>query len=202
MRYNPRRYPQDLWTYQQGEWKGVELTCHIITLMRFRQRVERKVAKGNAGMWSVIHSFIKQSAVYKIVQCGSISLGYEAVMKREKTADTKTILLVEDEPQIRALVYDFLTSLGYNVIQAVDGQDALEKFKLNQQEISLVVTDIYMPRMDGISSCRIMSTIKPSIKVLYMSGYVSEQLPPDTCIIPKPFSPLDLLQAVQSLLGD
>ncbi|MBJ6751239.1 response regulator [Geomonas anaerohicana] len=124
-------------------------------------------------------------------------------MRQDEPACSTTILLVDDEAQLRAMLHDLLVRQGYNVIQAIDGQDALEKFKQNQQSISLVVTDIVMPRMDGISSYKIISTIDPSIKVLYMSGYVPERpLPEGVSILIKPFSPIDILQAIRSILGE
>ncbi len=101
------------------------------------------------------------------------------------------------------MLHNLLIGSGYNVIPAIDGQDALEKFKQNQQNISLVVTDIVMPRMDGISSYKIMRTINPSLNVIYMSGYVPERpLPEGVSILVKPFSPVDILQAIHLILGD
>jgi CheY-like chemotaxis protein len=124
-------------------------------------------------------------------------------MKLGKTAGGKTILLVDDEPQLRAMLHDLLIGCGYKVIQAIDGQDALEKFMQDPQVITLVVTDIVMPRMDGISSFKEMSKINPSVKVLYMSGYIPERpLPEGVHILIKPFSPLDLLEAIRKILGD
>ncbi|WP_224984490.1 response regulator [Geomonas agri] len=121
----------------------------------------------------------------------------------ESTEKVGKILLAEDEPQLRAMLHDLLISRGYEVIQAIDGHDALEKFKQDPQGISLVVTDIVMPRMDGISSFKEMTKIDPSVKVLYMSGYVPERpLPEGVNILIKPFSPLDILNAVNSLLAD
>ncbi|WP_162605105.1 response regulator [Geomonas oryzae] len=124
-------------------------------------------------------------------------------MRQETTAGRITILLVDDEPQLRSMLHNLLIGSGYNVIPAIDGQDALEKFKQNQQNISLVVTDIVMPRMDGISSYKIMRTINPSLNVIYMSGYVPERpLPEGVSILVKPFSPVDILQAIHLILGD
>ena len=112
------------------------------------------------------------------------------------------ILLVEDEQQIRSMLHDLLVNQGYNVIQAVDGVDALDKFKKDMHEIVLVISDIIMPRMDGISSCKIMSAINPSIKFLYISGCTSEQrLPDEAKVLAKPFSPLEFLGAVKSILA-
>ncbi|MBU5636951.1 response regulator [Geomonas sp. Red69] len=124
-------------------------------------------------------------------------------MRQGEPASEHTILLVDDEAQIRSMLHDLLVCHGYKVIQAADGLDALEKFKLNVQEIKLVVTDIVMPRLDGLSSIKIMRTITPSVKVLLMSGYASDQPAPDgVSLIPKPFTPADFLQAIRSSLGD
>ena len=124
-------------------------------------------------------------------------------MRQEKPTGGKTILLADDEPQIRSILYDLLINSGYNVIEAVDGLDALEKYKNNIQDIKLVITDIIMPRMDGISSYRIMNTITPSLKVIFISGYASDQTLPDGAnIFAKPFSPIDVLKAVNSILSN
>ncbi|GFO63632.1 response regulator [Geomonas paludis] len=124
-------------------------------------------------------------------------------MEEGEPSGGKTILLVDDEPQIRSMMFALLVNRGYKVIQAADGLDALEKFKVNPQEIDLVVTDIIMPRLDGLSSIKIMRTITPSIKVLLMSGYAAEQPPPDgVSFIMKPFFPADFLQAVCSTMGE
>ena len=113
------------------------------------------------------------------------------------------VLLVDDDELIRSMLYDLLVGQGYNVVQAADGIDAIEKFKNYMHEIVLVISDIIMPRMDGISSYKIMSSINPSLKVIYMSGYAPERpLPEGVNILTKPFSPLDILKAVQSLLSN
>jgi len=64
---------------------------------------------------------------------------------------SETILLVDDEKQLRDMLSDFLGSYGYNVIIAEDGQDAIEKFEQNIADIQLVIMDVVMPRKDGIS---------------------------------------------------
>jgi Response regulator containing CheY-like receiver, AAA-type ATPase, and DNA-binding domains len=154
-------------------------------------------------MWSTVYSFLTPILEYRPLAYRSLQLVKEVIMRQETTAGRITILLVDDEPQLRSMLHNLLIGSGYNVIPAIDGQDALEKFKQNQQNISLVVTDIVMPRMDGISSYKIMRTINPSLNVIYMSGYVPERpLPEGVSILVKPFSPVDILQAIHLILGD
>lgn len=113
------------------------------------------------------------------------------------------ILLVDNEEQIRSILSQLLVKQGYSVIQAVDGFDALEKFKHNMQEITLVISDIIMPRMDGISSCKIMISISPSLKVIFISGCAPEQpLPDGVSVLIKPFSHFEILEKIRSLLAD
>lgn len=113
------------------------------------------------------------------------------------------VLLVDDDELIRSMLYDLLVGQGYNVVQAADGIDAIEKFKNYMHEIVLVISDIIMPRMDGISSCKIMSSLSPSLKVVFISGYTSAHpLPDGVSVLAKPFSPLEILKTVQSLLSD
>ncbi|UPU37847.1 response regulator [Geomonas paludis] len=123
-------------------------------------------------------------------------------MIQGETAGGKTILLVDDEEQIRSMLCALLVRKGYQVIQAADDLDALEKFKLNLEAIDLVVTDVVMPRLDGLASIKIMRAITPCLKVLVMSGYALDQPPPDgVSLIPKPFTPACFLEAVRSTLG-
>ncbi|MBJ6751233.1 response regulator [Geomonas anaerohicana] len=112
----------------------------------------------------------------------------------------ETILLADDEPEIREVLRDLLISNGYEVITASNGQDALVKFIENTDAIELLVTDIVMPERDGISSYHEMKKFKPGIKVIYMTGF-HERIPPAVHALRKPFHPLQLLQLVRSVLG-
>jgi len=122
-------------------------------------------------------------------------------MESTNTTKCKTILVADDEPQIREMLYEYLTSQGYKVIQAIDGQDAVEKFSVNPHDVCLLITDVLMPRMDGFSSFEAMSKTKPSLKVLYMSGYLDHSHC-DINFIRKPFTPIQFLQEINGLLED
>lgn len=114
----------------------------------------------------------------------------------------ETILIVDDEKQLRDMLADFLTSYGYTVLLAVDGLDAVEKFKVNHPDIDLVLLDVVMPRKDGISCFREIRAIKPESKVVFMSGYRPDHLQAkeDFILIQKPFSPVEMIKAIRSVL--
>lgn len=115
---------------------------------------------------------------------------------------TETILIVDDEKQLRDMLCDFLSSYGYNVILAEDGLDALEKFKTHMPDVQLVVMDVVMPRKDGISCFKEMKSLQPGAKVIFMSGYRPDHLQTrdDIRLIQKPFSPVEMIKTIRSAL--
>jgi PAS domain S-box-containing protein len=85
-----------------------------------------------------------------------------------------TILVADDDASIRVLVEKTLTMFGYTVITAMDGNDALVKFKENKDRIDLVVMDIIMPEINGKDAFNEMRKIDPALKVVFISGYTSD----------------------------
>jgi len=85
----------------------------------------------------------------------------------------ETILLVDDENQIRQTIGDILQGLGYHVITAGNGQEGVEQFQAHRREIDLILSDIVMPVMDGEKMVRIIRTLDPSVGVIFMTGYDS-----------------------------
>jgi DNA-binding response OmpR family regulator len=120
---------------------------------------------------------------------------------------TITLLVVDDEPLVREFVTDALSLYGYRVLQAKHGVDALRVLKEESlSDISLVLTDITMPTMDGIELSKRIRECDPTAKMLFMSGYMdsdatveslAEQKEP---LLEKPFTPQELLQRVSGLL--
>jgi CheY-like chemotaxis protein len=86
------------------------------------------------------------------------------------------ILLAEDEPMLRIIAVEMLEDAGFEVFEAGDGIEALELLKANPQ-ISLLVSDIKMPRMDGYALVEAGLQFKPCLKVLLMTGYAQEPPP-------------------------
>ena len=113
----------------------------------------------------------------------------------------KTVLVVDDEADVRAFVRTVLARHGYEVLEAEDGLAALEVVQQLSGKIELLVTDVKMPRMDGITLGQKVSTGYPGIEVLYISAYVSES--PTRGVgrhfLPKPFRPDALVSCVRNL---
>ncbi len=83
----------------------------------------------------------------------------------------ETILVAEDEDIVRELISEYLQNRGYRVIEAEDGRQALEKFRMHQAEIGLVITDLTMPNMDGWETMAAMRELSPELYVILSSGH-------------------------------
>ena len=99
-----------------------------------------------------------------------------ATSEDDQKGGTETILVAEDHEGLRELVRQTLTSLGYSVILARDGRDAVRMFKANSEEIQLVVLDVVMPFLGGAEAHSQMCAIRPGLPVIFMSGYVAESV--------------------------
>lgn len=114
----------------------------------------------------------------------------------------RKLLVVDDDEMVRTCVTACLRAVGYEVIEAENGLDALEKYKSMGGEISLIIMDITMPKLDGIDAAKRIREINPSSKVILMSGS-SEKAPdeakPDAFLI-KPFRGKELYEAIQHIL--
>jgi len=80
-----------------------------------------------------------------------------------------TILLTDDEPDLREVVAETLAEAGYAVLTATDGYDAVRV--LSENWVNLLITDVTMPGIDGFELARQAKVMRPSIKVIYISGY-------------------------------
>jgi len=87
---------------------------------------------------------------------------------------TETILLVEDDATVREVGATLLEELGYRVLTARDGEEAVETFRAHRQEIAAVLSDIVMPKMGGIALVRALKEVDPQVRLLLMSGYSTE----------------------------
>ncbi|HSU17385.1 PAS domain S-box protein [Longimicrobium sp.] len=117
-----------------------------------------------------------------------------------------TVLLVEDEDSVRSLARRVLARAGYQVLEAPDGERALEVAGAHAGAIDLLLTDVVMPGGGGRKLADAMGRVRPATRVLYMSGYPGDAiaehgLAPEVDLLPKPFSPDTLLRRVASALG-
>jgi PAS domain S-box-containing protein len=119
---------------------------------------------------------------------------------------SETILVVEDEPHVRALVAQMLQAFGYTVLTAADPATALALSDRHPGPIDLLLTDVVMPEMSGPELCQRLKSRRPRTRVLYMSGYTDEALgrygvlEPGTFLLQKPFRIGELGQKVREVL--
>lgn len=129
-------------------------------------------------------------------------------MSMKKVDNPKTILLVDDEDMIWDVISEMLQDLGYNVILAGDGREAVQIYGGNIGKIDLVIMDMLMPDMGGKEAFYILRGLDPKVKVLISSGYVSEDQIQDVMkdcaagFLRKPYRMADLAKRIHSILND
>ena len=116
------------------------------------------------------------------------------------------ILLADDNPQVRAILVAILTRRNYLVDQAVDGIEALDILRESGSIVDLLITDIKMPRMDGLDLARAVAEMFPAMPVLFISGWAESIDVPEWrkarhAFLRKPFLPNVLMNSVEQLIG-
>jgi two-component system cell cycle sensor histidine kinase/response regulator CckA len=121
--------------------------------------------------------------------------------------DRKTILVVDDEPSNVVLTKEVLVQLGYRVLTAGNGQEAITVYLEHEQEIDLVILDLVMPGMGGGKTFDALHSINPGVKVLLSSGYSvdgeAKKILDRGCggFIQKPFRIAEISQKIKEVLG-
>jgi len=124
-----------------------------------------------------------------------------------KLGQGETILLVEDDPALRELNSDLLENLGYKVISTCNGADAFEAAEKHAGRLHLLMTDVIMPGMDGQQVAQKLSTLRPGLKVLFVSGYAGSAIrekitESGAAFLQKPFTRTALASRLRELLSD
>lgn len=182
----------------------------------------KEVGKGTGLGLSMVYGIVKQSGgyiwVYSEPNRGTTIKIYlpRVDQPAERSADEKraspvqrgseTILLVEDDPQLRQLSSSVLAHCGYNMLVAATPEEGLDICKANHSDIRLLVTDVVMPRINGRELAEKILKVCPNVRVLYISGYTSNAivhygvLEEGLWFLPKPFSLSALVAKVREVL--
>jgi CheY-like chemotaxis protein len=120
---------------------------------------------------------------------------------------SETVLVVEDQDDVRRLMVAALRSYGYRALEAPGGRAALEEAARHPARIDLLLTDVIMPDMNGKELADRLAPLRPAMKVLFTSGYSGEVvahrgvLDSGVAYLPKPFTPVALAAKVREVLG-
>ena len=165
-----------------------------------------------SGGYIWVHSEVGKGTTFKIYLPRVASTGPTAaqvaapVEYRKVEPGTETILLVEDEPNLRYLARQYLEKQGYKVIEAADGAVAMQIAVAHDKVIHLLLTDVIMPGLNGRELAQRICEIRPNVKVLYMSGYTENVIGHDGMLdagvrlLQKPFNLRDLKSMVREVL--
>ena len=181
----------------------------------------KEVGKGTGLGLSIVYGIVKQHQgyinVYSELSKGTtfkiylpiIEVEAKGIEVREAPAQirgTETVLIAEDEADVRRFTKAFLEEFGYKVIEAVDGEDAVNKFKENRGKIKLLILDVIMPKKHGKEAYDEIKMLQPDIKVIFASGYTDDIiyrkgiLEQGLGFVSKPFIPTKLLKKVREAL--
>jgi CheY-like chemotaxis protein len=182
----------------------------------------KEKGKGTGLGLATVYGIVKQSGgfiwVYSEMEKGSTFKIYlprldqpsqrfeHAQQATDLPGGSETILLAEDEQDVREISREFLTLAGYTVLEAKDGTEAVEIARRHAHDIHLLVTDMVMPGMAGRELATQLRAIRPSLKVIYMSGYTEHsaghpgEWDSSAILLTKPFTRSAILRAVREIL--
>jgi CheY-like chemotaxis protein len=182
----------------------------------------KEAGKGTGLGLAMVYGIVKQSGgfiwVYSEVGHGTtfkiylprvdeVALSRPAEGDKEKiSTGSETLLIVEDEPMVRNLALRFLKTQGYQVLMANNGEEALRLAGAHRGPIHMLVTDMVMPGLTGQQLAEKLVSVRPEMKVLYVSGYTSDaivrhwMLEVGTAFLQKPYSQARLLRKVRDML--
>ncbi len=180
----------------------------------------KEKGKGTGLGLSTVYGIVKQSGGYVFVQSelgrGTAFTIYlprvdepcdaliSSAASPSSAGGSETILLVEDEESVRQLVRETLESRGYRVLGAANGESALAVAAAHKEALHLIITDVVMPGLSGHELTQQLLAVRPTVKVLYLSGYAQDAFPANEshkAFLQKPFTLQSLARKVREVLG-
>jgi CheY-like chemotaxis protein len=186
-------------TKPSGKGTGLGLTTCQTIVQQFRGHIEVQSELGQGTTFKICFPRVEQplAVTAKAIQTGPLPRG------------TETLLVVEDDSSLRHLACVVLEAQGYEVLSAVNGQDALRVAREhNGSPISLVITDVIMPVMGGKVMAEWLQTTYPVLKILFTSGYTDDAIAQHGVLengvefLPKPYKPAILARKVRAMLDN
>ena len=163
------------------------------------------------GGWIEVTSNLGMGTSFELYFPASLSLAKknEDTLEADTSKGSETILVVEDEPSVRSVLRRALTRLGYQVLEASCGQDAIDHWQEHQTSIKLLLTDVVLPGgMTGIQLAETLRKTAPHLRVIVSSGYNNETASPNSDshlqmgYLPKPYTIGDLARIVRETLDN
>jgi PAS domain S-box-containing protein len=157
-----------------------------------------------AGGWIDLDTVVGVGTTFQIM-LPAAAVPARGAQPAERPTEGATLLLVEDEPSLRAIVVAMLEEQGFEVLQAADGLDAIAVAERRHGPIDLLLTDVVMPRLSGPELALRLRGLRPGLEVLFMSGYNDSRLvsraveQANVNLLLKPFTPADLIDRVRAL---
>jgi two-component system, cell cycle sensor histidine kinase and response regulator CckA len=201
-----------------GHGINAEMLPHIFEPFFTTKPMGKGTGLGLATVWGIV----KQSGgsirvdseaghgstfrIYLPATEGSTRKQRETIAGEKVAGGTETILIAEDEPDLRELACIFLEGYGYKVLEAASAERAIETASIFSGHIDLLLTDVIMPGMSGRQLAENILSKRPQTKIVYMTGYTDDMvvqhkvLEPGVLLLQKPFSKFDLALKVRSAL--
>ncbi len=191
-------------TKEQGKGTGLGLATvyGIVQQSGGHLRVKSEVGKG-----SVFSVYIPTASKHA-KPVTSKKLKQPERVKPADLAGSGKLLFVEDEASVRVIAAKTLRKRGYEVIEAEDGEEALDILKSGEHEFDLMISDVIMPGIDGPSLLKQGRELLGDAKIIFISGYAEEEFSDllaeesDVTFLPKPFTLVQLAEKVKQVLGD
>jgi PAS domain S-box-containing protein len=167
------------------------------------------IVRGHSGAIDVWSEPGRGTTFRALFPCSDSVRRSPARVVRQQSADrgSGTVLVVDDEPIVRAMAEQTLSHSGYNVLTAEDGEQGVQRFRAHEGEIALVLLDVTMPGIGGEEALRALREIRGDVKILLSSGYDEQEVtsrftcPGPSGFIQKPYRPSELLCKVRDVLG-